>query len=288
MCIILCGDFQLNISPSFNGYQQNNINNRPAFKAIPRADYTALGTKARITIYELEKKDVPLLENFREFIEKFYEKFGIQDESRQVISDEAFRAGINILENGKKMEDKAKVLLSVSDEGPCGIAIGSALKKDKNGVTWYSSRKNSATDETELDFLTTWSKKYKGIGKMLLNEYLVDVKKDGFKSVYLRSELPECSFATTFYGGNGFRELNGNKQMLTLKKGDRDYVSGHYFHDDDLVIPMKATSARIDATIAKRSKELNRDVRKMPCSYDLAESIAIEPSGVKSCNIRPR
>ena len=287
MCIILCGDFQLNISPSFNGYQQQNINNRPSFKAIPKADYRVLGNPASITVFQLEKKDIELLKKFTSNITEFFKKYDIKDESRKQVVEEAFNAAIQILKGEKKPEEKAKILMAFSEKEPCGIIIGNALKVDKRGKFHYSSRKNHTEGETELDWLATWNNKLKGVGKTLVNEFFHTLPADDFGHVYVRSEIPEKSCAVKFYECMGFKPLTEDYRVIQ-RKNDNGYLIGTYDALDDLVVGMKANTKRINEVIAKREKELNRDVRKMPCSYDLAESIAIAPSTAKSCNIRPR
>ena len=85
----------------------------------------------------------------------------------------------------------------------------------------YSSRHNLAKNETELDWLVTWSPKgnerLKGIGKALIGEYFRTVKKDKFRDVFVRAEVPEKSFAKSFYEKLGFEQI-GNKRVRLLNK----------------------------------------------------------------------
>ena len=278
----------MNISTGYNGYQQqNNINNRPAFKAIPRADYKILGNPSAITIYQLEKKDIELLKKFTSKMGEFFKKHEIEDESRKQVVEEAFNAAIQILKGEKKPEEKAKILVAYAEKEPCGIIIGNALKVDKRGKFHYSSRKNHKENETELDWLATWNKKFKGVGKTLVNEFFHTLPADDFGHVYVRSEIPEKSCAVKFYECMGFKPLSNDYRVIQ-RKNDNGYVIGTYDALDDLVVGMKANTERINKVMAKREKELNRDVREHPCSYDLADSMPISPSTAKLCSIRPK
>lgn len=254
----------MNISSQTINYQNNSqARTAPSFTAIKKSTYKLFNDTGEAIIYQLEKSDIPMLENFINNIEKFYEKHEIKDKNRQIILLKTFQAGLDFLKNGEK-EKKVKVLMAMHNNEPCGIIIGNALKVNKNGTFNYSSRKNCGKNETELDFLVTWNNRLKGIGKALLNEYFIGTKKDGFKNVYVRSEVPQYSNAITFYSKNGFRELTGQRQQLDLKKGDRSYVGGDYFSAENLVLPMKATSDSISSFIKSTSKQMERREEKLP------------------------
>ena len=180
---------------------------------------------------------------------------------------EAFDAGAAILEEAKYKEDKAKVLLAFCDEEPSAILVGNTLKIDKNGRFHYSSRKNHSTDETELDWLATWNKKILGEGKVIVCEFFHTLLKDGFKQCYVRSEVPEKSFALEFYKKMGFEPLS-NRQRRIQRKNDNTYAIGNFDAPKDLIVPMKATTRNILRSIKKRSRELLRKELE-PFSADL-------------------
>jgi len=239
---------------TFQPYLSTNTN----FKAIPLAKYGYLNDKAKdVIVYQLEKKDIDYLKKLSKNIEKFYKKHEIEDESTKQVLKEAVDAGIAILSEPKYKEEKAKVLLALSDKEPSAILIGNTLKVDKNGKFHYSSRKNHSRNETELDWLATWNKKILGEGKVIVCEFFETLLKDGFEQCYVRSEIPEKSFARDFYKAMGFEELS-KKQRKILRKNDNNYVIGNYDVPKDLIIPMKATTRDMKTSIAKRSKELMR------------------------------
>ena len=244
--------------------------NTTSFKAIPLAKYGYLNDKAKdVIVYQLEKKDIDYLKYISKNIEHFYKKHEIEDFSTKQVVKEAFDAGAEILSEKIYKEDKAKVLLAFSDNEPSAILIGNTLKVDKNGNFHYSSRKNHSMDETELDWLATWNKKILGEGKVIVCEYFHSLMQDGFKQCYVRSEVPEKSFAMEFYKKMGFKPLS-KKQRKIQRKNDNNYVIGNFDAPKDLIIPMKATTRDILRTLKIRCKELMRKEFKEYCSVDLA------------------
>lgn len=245
----------------------NSIN--PNFRAIPLAKYCYLNDKAKdVIVYKLEKKDIDYLKYLSNNIENFYKRHEIEDSSTKQVVKEAFDAGVEILSETKYKEEKADVLLALSDEEPSAILIGNTLKIDKNGKFHYSSRKNHSMDETELDWLATWNKKILGEGKVIVCEFFHSLLKNGFKQCYVRSEIPEKSFALEFYKKMGFEPLS-NRQRKIQRKNDNNYVIGNFDAPKDKIIPMKATTKDIVKSLKKRSQELMRKEFKSYLSADL-------------------
>lgn len=245
---------------------QTSINTN--FKAIPLAKYGYLNDKAKdVIVYQLEKRDIDYLKNISKNINKFYKKYDINDDSTKQVVQEAFDAGVEILSETKYKEEKACIMLAMSGEDPSAILIGNTLKIDRNGNFHYSSRKNHSTDETELDWLATWNKKILGEGKVVVCEFFHSLLKDGFKQCYVRSEIPEKSFAMEFYRKMGFKKLS-NKQRKIQRKNDNNYVIGNFDAPKDMIIPMKITTNGILRSIKRRSKELMRKEFE-PFSIDL-------------------
>ena len=242
--------------------------NNTSFKAIPLAKYGYLNDKAKnVIVYQLEKKDIGFLKYVSQNIDRFYKKHEIEDESTKQVVKEAFEAGVAILEESRFKEDKAKVMLAFSDEEPSAILIGNTLKFDKKGHFHYSSRKNHSVDETELDWLATWNKKILGEGKVIVCEFFHTLLKDGFKQCYVRSEIPEKSFAMEFYKKMGFEPLSKRERKIQ-RKNDNIYAIGNFDAPKDNIIPMKATTRDITRSIKKRSQELMRKELE-PFSADL-------------------
>ena len=237
------------------------------FTAIPLAKYGYLHDKRQdVTVYELEQRDIDYLKNISDNIDGFYKKHEITDDSTKQVVKEAVDAGIEILQS--KYEKKAKILLALSDEEPSAILIGNVLKVDKNGKFHYSSRKNHSKDETELDWLATWNKKIFGEGKVIVTEFFHTVLKDGFKQIYVRSEVPEKSFAMVFYKKMGFEPLS-DEQREIQRENDNRYVIGDYDDMEDNIIPMKITTTDIKKSLKKRTEELERKEYKERFSVDL-------------------
>ena len=246
---------------------QHNVNTN--FRAIPLAEYKYLNDKAKnVIVYQLEKRDINYLKYLSQNIDKFYKRHEINDDSTKQVVKEAFDAGVEILSETKYKEEKAKVLLALSDEEPSAILIGNTLKIDKNNHFHYSSRKNHSKDETELDWLATWNKKILGEGKVIVCEFFHSLLNDGFKQCYVRSEIPEKSFAMAFYKKMGFEPLS-NKQRRIERKNDNSYAIGNFDAPKDMIIPMKATTRDILRTLKLRCKELMRKEFKEFFSTDL-------------------
>ena len=248
-------------------FQPQNNKYNPHFGAIPLAKYGYLHDKKQdVTVYQLEKRDVDYLQYISDNIDGFYKKHDIKDDSTKQVVKEAVDAGIEILQS--KYEKKAKVMLALSDEEPSAILIGNVLKVDKNGGFHYSSRKNHSKDETELDWLATWNKKIFGEGKVIVTEFFHSVLKDGFKQVYVRSEVPEKSFAMEFYKKIGFEPLS-DEQREIQRENDNRYLIGDFDALEDNIIPMKATTRDIKNSLKKRSEELERKESNYTYSVDL-------------------
>ncbi len=258
----------MNILPNHN--YQCTTPQKPNFTAIPKANYKLFKDTGKVTVFQLEKSDIPFLEKIKVNLGKFLSQHKIEDEAKQEIFTDSLNASINILKDSERLGKKAKIYMAVADKKPCGIIVGSASKLNKKGKIVYSSRKNHSSKETELDFLSTWhNSEYKGTGKSLVDEYLIDTREAGFKDVYVRSEVPQYSGATSFYEGCGFKSLTGEKQKLDLKKGDNSYIGGDYFDPEDLILPMKATPKRINESIKNISEAMSREEIKNPKSCNL-------------------
>ena len=254
-------------------FQPANFQNKqisPSFKAIPLAQYKYLNDKDKnVIVYELEQRDTDYLKHISDNIDGFYKRHDINDESTKQVVKEAVDASIEILNNEQIHPDsKSKVLLALSDKEASAILIGNVLKSDKNGNLHYSSRKNHSKDETELDWLATWNKNILGEGKVIVDEYFHTLAKDGFKQVYVRSEIPEKSFAMGFYKKMGFEPLS-DEQREIQRKNDNGYIIGDYDALEDNIIPMKATSSDVDRIMKLRDKELKRKPIEDPFSVSL-------------------
>ena len=242
----------------------NSVNNNRniSFTAIPLAKYSYLKEKGDVIVYQLEKKDAEYLKFLLTNIQDFFEKFNISDDSTKQVVQEAFGAGIKILKGKPRPESKAKILMSFYDGEPSSILIGNVLKVDKKGQFHYSSRKNHAKDETELDWLATWNPKIPGEGKVTVYEYFLTLIKDGFRQVFVRSEVPEKSSAKRFYQRMGFEPLSDRPRFIQ-RQNDNSYVIGQYDDLEDCIIPMKATKSDI-LNVIKTQKDsvVRKEIRK--------------------------
>lgn len=239
----------------------NLQNSTPKFKAIPLAKYK-YGKNEFLNVYQLEKRDLPFISNFLKNLKQYFADKKIDDYSRQEVMKEAFSASEKILTSPNKIKGKARIFLAVKDSNPCGILIGNVLKESKTHKMAYSSRKNHARKETELDWLATWNpfadKKVKNSGKVLTNEFYHTLKQDGFKDVYVRSEVPELSYAVDFYKKMGFDELPNGRESI-IKSSTNKYLIGNFDASDEDIIPMVASPDNIRKVKRELSDNLHRE-----------------------------
>ena len=163
--------------------------------------------------------------------------------------------------NDKKFE-KVKTYIALDEGTPCGLLIGNIPKKIQTLESIkYSSRHNPAKNETELDCLVTWQprskSKIKGIGKALVGEYFRTIKKDKFRDVFVRSEVPENSYATYFYEHLGFERLS-DKRLKLYNKNSAQYVISDYGEANDDTIPMLITRKNLQEISENLSKKMMR------------------------------
>ena len=256
----------------YNLNVNNNYPNRmPNFKAVPLAEYGYLRKKAdRVVIYQLEKTDIGYLQSILNKLESFYKKYDVDNESARQVIKEAFEASVKILEGKHNPEEKAKILMAFYNDQPSSILVGNALKVDKDGGFHYSSRKNHAQNETELDWLATWNKKIRGEGQATVYEYFYTLLKDGFKQCFVRSELLGKSSAVDFYTKMGFEKLSDIPRKI-LRKNDNQYLIGTFDDLEDEIIPMKATVMDMINTIKAKSKSIMRKEIETKVSVKLPE-----------------
>ena len=254
----------INAINSYNSCKARN----PSFNAIQLARYGYLGNKSKdVIIYQLEESDIGYIKHLVENLKSFYKKYEVKNESAKQVIEEAFNASIEILSSKKLPFDKTRILMAFYDNEPSSILIGNALKVDKKGNFHYSSRKNHAKNETELDWLATWNDKIPGEGQATVYEYFFTLLRDGFKQCFVRSELPEKSSAVNFYTRMGFDKLTKRKRSI-FRRNDNQYVIGSFDDVADKIIPMKATVMDMINTIKEKANTIMRveNETKYSCS----------------------
>lgn len=239
----------------------SNQQYKPSFQAQLLSQWCCLNRTAKpknVTIISFEKKDLDYIKKFRENLGKY----NFLQPIRQAIIDAASKMILNILENTSEQKDKIKMFAAVHDGDLCGLLVANVPKKfPVIETTVYSSRHNPAKNETELDWLVTWnpksSEKIKGIGKALVCEYFKTVKKDKFRDVFVRSEIPEYSYAVNFYETLGFEKISAKRAKLANKNTNK-YVVEDISNPEDKIIPMIITRSRQKNAVERFEKELCR------------------------------
>ncbi len=249
----------------------------PNFRVRPLAQWrckTLNNRTKNITIASFEKKDIKFVQNFIEKANSVCSK----DKLKQDLISIALRTIRDILETNDKNFDKVKMFIALHEDIPCGLLVGNIPKRvyDSDWIC-YSSRHNFAKNETELDWLVTWQPRgkarIKGVGKALVGEFYRTVKKDKFRDVFVRSELPENSYALKFYECVGFEQL-GNKRLKLFNKNSAQYAMNDYTESNDDTIPMLVTRKVLQEQAEYLSKKMARQ-EFLSTSVDAEELINI-------------
>ena len=222
------------------------------------------GDAKSISIIALEKRDLDYINLFRKNLDRYRYLTPI----RQAIIDASTQMIKNILEKMSDTNNKIKMFAAIHDGDICGLLVANVPKKlPITESTVYSSRHNPAKNETELDWLVTWNtklnEKIKGIGKALVSEYFRTVKTDGFRDVYVRSEIPEYSYAVNFYESVGFEKISDKRSKLANKNTNK-YVIEDLSNPEDKIIPMIITR--------RKQREVSEQLEKDFCRQEFVKN----------------
>ena len=239
-------------------------NYKPSFNAHLLSQWRCSNAKNKaknISIVAIERKDLNFMQKFLEYIQNQKN----ESVSAKEIMVYATKTIIEILDSNLPQMDKIKMFVATYNNKPCGIFVANIPKSyAKDEAFVYSSRHNSAKNETEMDWLVTWNptgnEKLKGVGKALVGEYFHTVKKDKFRDVYVRSEVPENSFATYFYESLGFEKTSSKRLKLSNKNSAQCVVTDYGSDSNDDTIPMIITRSKLQAKANELAKEMNRQV----------------------------
>ena len=208
----------------------------------------AKNSAKNISVVAVEKNDFDFMQKFLGYVENQKN----DNKSAKEIMIYATKTIIEILGSNLPKMDKIKMFIATYDNKPCGIFVANIPKiyaQDEAYV--YSSRHNSAKNETEIDWLVTWNpagnEKLKGVGKALVGEYFHTVKKDKFRDVFVRSEVPEKSFATYFYESLGFEPITSKRLKISNKNSAQCVINDYSKGSNDDTIPMLITRSKLQA-----------------------------------------
>ena len=238
-----------------------------SFKArfISRYTVSSYNTPVKLDILKLEPKDYSFVDSFVNVVNK---KTAVSDAeiSKKVVMREAFLDLKDLLIKQKIKDDKiyknSVSYLAVCEDKPAGLLIGNLPKIDINkDDIHYSSRKNHGKNETELDWLVTWANSVKGIGRALVTEYFLNLKK--FKQVFIRSVVPENSHAFEFYKSLGFQQI-GARSLNYKYANNIDLIHGNYEDSSYLneIMPMLVRKKEIKKVVDENVLSLQRQSSK--------------------------
>lgn len=211
-----------------------------------------------ISIVAIEKCDLTFAEKFV----KYTENLKNNNKTTKEIMVSSSKTILEIIKNKILNTDKIKMFIATYDSIPCGIFVANIPKISPiHDNIVYSSRHNSAKNETEMDWLVTWSpkgnEKIKGIGKALVGEYFRSVKQDKLRDVFVRAEVPEKSFAKSFYENLGFEQIRSKRLRLFNKNSAQPIINDHTEEDDE-TIAMLITRSKIKTKAEELAKNMNR------------------------------
>lgn len=175
----------------------------------------------KVRIYEVTQEDLPFLEHLSSQMEKYMDTCGIEERNvnnKKMIMETT----INVMKEKLKLfpkETKTHFYLAESDGKICGALAGGLPKKAPNGTRLYSARKDANINETELNWFATWPQGG-GVGKAMLAEFMNTMGKDGFKRLFIQSEIPKLSKASIFYermGNHKIHKLSPERYVLNVE-----------------------------------------------------------------------
>jgi len=211
-----------------------------------------------ITVAEVEPRDLEFVQKLKNISENT--SFG--DKARDEIICGTLTTMEGILVNQCTFLDKVKMYVAIQNYKPCGLLIGNMPKRilSTEGIS-YSSRHNNAKNETEIDWLATWTpkgeEKLKGVGKALVVEFFGSLKKDKFRDVFVKSEIPEKSYAQIFYESLGFEVLGSKRPQLTCNTTN-EYIVQSYDEPTARIVPMIISRGKLRAIYTELSKKMLR------------------------------
>lgn len=233
-----------------------------SFKLLPTAKWQCYSpTKCQyknIMIAEIEKRDL----NFIQKLKLLNEIAPDSDKVKNAIIWGTLTTIEGILTSDCEFLDKIKMYIAILNNKPSGLLIGNMPKRilSTEGIS-YSSRHNNAKKETEIDWLATWTPKdetkVKGIGKALVAEFFGSLKRDGFRDVFVKSEIPENSYAQAFYESLGFEAISEKRPQLTAKTTNQ-YIVTSYDEPTDRIVPMIIPRSNLRKCYIELAKTMNR------------------------------
>lgn len=223
-----------------------------------RCKTSADGGSKNLTVVALERRDSPFINKFIDVADKDTHLPNI----KQIILDSALKTAKTFFESKFEGFNKVKVLMGICDSKPCGLLVANIPKLSENGEVCCTSRHNSSKNEGELDWLVTWGTKdiggIRGVGKALVGEFFKTLKGDRIRDVYVKSELPENSYAQFFYESLGF-EFLGEKREKLERRTSKPYLVDSYCDPNDMIVPMIITRKNIRGTLDFLQKSMPRE-----------------------------
>lgn len=236
---------------------QENLSFRAKLLSQWRCSSTNNKTK-NVAIVSIDKSDLAFAEKFIKYIGNLKN----DNKSAKEIMDNSSKTILEILKSDIYDSEKIKIYIATYDEIPCGIFVANMPKFLPNNTTvLHSSRHNPAKKETELDWLVTWNpkgnEKLKGVGKALVGEFFRTVKQDNFRDVFVRSEVPEKSYAKNFYESLGFEQI-GKKRVRLFNRNSAQSLINDYTEKNDETVPMLITRSKIQEIAKKLASKMGR------------------------------
>ena len=231
-----------------------DIQNSPKinFGAIPRASYK-LSSGENVRILEIEARDLPFITKLSNNMDEFMNKHEIETVTdKRLIIDTAFKIIKEMLNKSTQPtpnQPKTNMFIAECDSDICGVLVGGLPKKTPKGDLRHSSRGGVKKNETELNWLATWTPnantKRKGLGKILMSEYIDTFEHDGVKKAFIQSEIPSLSFAQKFYESLGFKAISEQKPHSQIEK-NKDIVGCVEELYDYEIVPMLGKTENVN------------------------------------------
>lgn len=269
------------------GNNLRTINLNETFKGLQVSTYNVIEKHPNnekvlkeLTIYEMEPKDIPFLNDLEKKIKL------LRKNARRKDKKNLYKIVISSIEEAKstlklrkdfKINDPSVIYLASIEKQPCGILMGNMPKINTDDCQLTFSNRNKP-NETELDWIATWQPKkgqyLKCTGTALVSEFFNFCKNlKNIDSIFVRSEVPHKSKAFDFYHNLGFNHT-GEKTMpvdnnsrpkeiakLLLKsfKPDRSHIIPMEISTKDAVIKADHYFSKLNRTeLEQRSFDLSK------------------------------
>lgn len=250
-----------------------------------RVSQYTLSSGKKVRVYEISVEDKSFIEKLCKDSEHYMDTQGIASRKvndKRLIMETNFNIIQEMLATMPK-EQKTHMYIAEADSKLCGVLVGGLPKRTPAGEIIYSARKNALPNETELNWFATWPEG-NGVGKVLFSEYIRTMERDGFKKMFIQSEIPKLSNASKFYERMGFHKLYEllTERRVSKVEHNKDILDCLNISSSDnalydyLIIPMLGSRSKLNKIVNDIAEKYHRETFLSPVNAeDFIKEIAL-------------